>query len=81
MAPWLFLKANTIKTEWFLLVHWIAHYLPDVRPTLINADDDGADISYIQMILGHVSLTTTQIYTQVSIKKLKEVHESTHPAR
>lgn len=43
--------------------------------------ENGADIRYIQMILGHVNLTTTQIYTQVSIKKLKQVHSITHPAR
>jgi integrase/recombinase XerD len=32
-------------------------------------------------MLGHVSLSTTPIYTQVSIKKLKEVHALTHPAK
>jgi integrase/recombinase XerD len=32
-------------------------------------------------MLGHVKLDTTQIYTQVSIKKLKEVHTLTHPAK
>jgi integrase/recombinase XerD len=42
--------------------------------------ENGADIRYIQQILGHASLDTTQIYTQVSIKKLKEVHTNTHPA-
>ncbi|MHB9076929.1 MAG: hypothetical protein ACYC3X_05470, partial [Pirellulaceae bacterium] len=31
--------------------------------------------------LGHNSLATTQIYTHVSILKLREVHERTHPAR
>lgn len=41
--------------------------------------EGGADIRYIQHMLGHVELTTTQIYTQVSIRKLKEVHERTHP--
>lgn len=41
--------------------------------------ENGADIRYIQQILGHTSLVTTQIYTQVSIKKLKEVHSATHP--
>ena len=40
----------------------------------------GADIRHIQAILGHVKLETTQIYTQVSIRKLKEVHDATHPA-
>lgn len=43
--------------------------------------DNGANIRYIQLILGHVSLSTTQIYTQVSIKKLKQVHTLTHPAK
>lgn len=42
--------------------------------------ENGADIRYIQMILGHVNLSSTEIYTQVSIKKLKEVHALTHPS-
>ena len=42
--------------------------------------ENGADIRFIQEILGHQNLSTTQIYTRVSITKLKEVHEATHPA-
>ena len=42
--------------------------------------EGGADIRYIQEMLGHAELSTTQIYTQVSIRKLKEVHTPTHPA-
>jgi integrase/recombinase XerD len=41
--------------------------------------EGGADIRYIQAMLGHVRLDTTQIYTHVSIRKLKQIHESTHP--
>lgn len=41
--------------------------------------EHGADIRYIQEMLGHAELSTTQIYTQVSIRRLKEVHGSTHP--
>jgi integrase/recombinase XerD len=41
--------------------------------------ENGADIRYIQEMLGHVELSTTQIYTQVSIRRLKEVHTLTHP--
>lgn len=43
--------------------------------------DNGADIRFIQAILGHADLSTTQIYTHVSIGKLREVHAATHPAR
>lgn len=43
--------------------------------------ENGADIRYIQEMLGHVKIDTTQIYTQVSIRRLKEVHDLTHPAK
>lgn len=43
--------------------------------------ENGADIRFIQAMLGHAELSTTQIYTQVSIIKLKEIHTLTHPAR
>jgi len=43
--------------------------------------ENGADIRFIQAMLGHVKLDTTQIYTQVSIRKLKKIHELTHPAK
>lgn len=42
--------------------------------------ENGADIRYIQAIMGHEDLQTTAIYTQVSIHKLKAVHANTHPA-
>ena len=42
--------------------------------------EGGADIRYIQAMLGHVRLDTTQIYTHVSIRMLKQVHTATHPA-
>ncbi len=43
--------------------------------------EGGADIRFIQQLLGHVSLETTQIYAQVSIRQLKAIHSATHPAR
>jgi integrase/recombinase XerD len=43
--------------------------------------EGGADIRHIQVMLGHANLATTQIYTQVSIRLLKEVHTLTHPAK
>jgi integrase/recombinase XerD len=43
--------------------------------------ENGADIRFIQAMLGHANLETTEIYTQVSMTKLKEIHNATHPAR
>jgi integrase/recombinase XerD len=43
--------------------------------------EGGADIRFIQAMLGHAHLTTTEVYTHVSIAKLKEIHAATHPAR
>ena len=42
--------------------------------------ENGADIRFIQEMLGHQKLDTTQIYTKVAIGKLREVHRVTHPA-
>ena len=43
--------------------------------------ENGADIRYIQALLGHADLSTTEVYTRVSIMQLKAVHDRTHPAR
>lgn len=41
--------------------------------------EGGADLRYIQQMLGHASPESTQIYTRVTIGKLKTIHEATHP--
>ncbi len=41
--------------------------------------EGGADIRFIQQLLGHASLESTALYTQVAITKLKAIHTATHP--
>jgi len=43
--------------------------------------ENGADTRFIQALLGHSSLATTQVYTHVALTKLKEIHNATHPAK
>ncbi len=54
------------------------HLWRHTAATLLH--DAGADIRFIQAFLGHAKLTTTEIYTQVSIRQLKAIHSACHPS-
>jgi len=57
--------------------HGSCHLFRHTMATLML--EGGADVRFIQEMLGHADPKTTQIYTLVSIKKLQAVHAATHP--
>ncbi len=57
--------------------HGGPHLLRHTMATLML--EGGADTRFIQAMLGHAELSTTQIYTHVAIGQLRLVHASTHP--
>ena len=57
--------------------HITPHMLRHTFATLLLEED--VDIRYIQHMLGHSSITTTEIYTQVSMSKQRNILKSKHP--
>jgi hypothetical protein len=54
---------------------------PDPIAHLALMLDNGADIRFIQAMLGHAALSSTERYTHVAIGKLQQIHAATHPAK
>jgi integrase/recombinase XerD len=89
-SPAVFLNARggrlTRQGAWGIL-HAAAEHarLPDVSPHTLRHSfathmlDGGADIRVVQELLGHASVATTQVYTQITVDGLREVYASSHP--
>jgi len=89
---YLFLAYTGIPFSPDLLTRWVAGYVDaadigkrgschlfrhSVATLMLER---GADIRYVQEMLGHASIETTQFYTKVSIRQLKAIHTATHPS-
>ena len=89
-SPAVFLNARgtrlTRQGAWAVLKAAAAQAgLPGVSPHTLRHSfathllDGGADVRVVQELLGHASVTTTQIYTLVTVDKLREVYSAAHP--
>jgi integrase/recombinase XerD len=90
VGPAVFLNARggrlTRQGAWGVL-HAAAEaaHLPGVSPHTLRHSfathllDGGADIRVVQELLGHASVATTQIYTLITVDRLREVYASSHP--
>ncbi|MGC8971112.1 MAG: site-specific tyrosine recombinase XerD [bacterium] len=78
-------KGLTRQSIWFIVKQFANNVGLDISPHTLRHSfathllDNGADLRVVQELLGHSSISTTQIYTHVSNRRLREEFEMTHP--
>jgi integrase/recombinase XerD len=77
-SAWAILRSAAERTgDAALVQHVSPHTLRHSFATHLL--DGGADVRVVQELLGHASVTTTQVYTLVTVDKLREVYAGSHP--
>ena len=90
-TPYLFVRKNGKQLYHRMVYAIVNKHLSDVKTLSVKSPhvlrhsfatvmlDNGAEINAVKNLLGHVSLSSTQIYTHVTFKELKKVYNNAHP--
>ena len=90
-APYLFVRKNGRKMYPMMVYAIVNKHLSGIKTLSIKSPhvlrhsfatsmlNNGAEINAIKNLLGHASLSSTQIYTHVTFKEIKKVYDNAHP--